>query len=68
MNFPKEIEKEVDELLEGELLSLGPPPGYFKRIKEMKKRLDEELSSDSTIDLPSKEEVEKRWGKIPDDP
>ena len=46
MNYPKEIEKEVDALLEGELLSLGPPPGYFKRIKKMKKRLEEELSSE----------------------
>ena len=42
MNFPKQIEKEVDELLAGELLYLGPPPGYFKRIEEMKKRLLEE--------------------------
>ena len=66
MNFPKQIEKEVDALLEGEQLSLGPSPGYFKKIKEMRKRLDEELaeSEEEKKLFISKEEVEKRWGKI----
>lgn len=45
LNFPKQIEKEIDALLEDEQLSLGPPPGYFKRIQQMKKRLQEELSN-----------------------
>jgi hypothetical protein len=54
MYYSKEIEKEVDELLAGEQLILGPPPGYLKKIKEMKKRIEEEI--ESTKEEPTEEE------------
>lgn len=42
MNYPKEIEKDVDELLAGEQLALGPPLGWLKRLREMKRMLQKE--------------------------
>ena len=47
MNFPKEIEKEVDELLAGEQLSLGLSPEWLKQIQETtKKRIEQEEEDD----------------------